>query len=445
MNLLKKRTLHWTPARVLVTGFLFIISIGTLLLKLPVSLAPGHSISFVDALFTATSAVCVTGLVVVDVGTTFSAFGQGVIISLVQIGGIGFMSVALLFYLMLGKKISLRERLILQESINANSMEGIVRTIRRVIIFVVIIQSSATVVLTLHWGQTMPLGQSFAYSLFHSISLFNNAGFDLFGDSFQQFAEDGVTNLVAFFLVIAGGLGFIVLAELYDYPKKRRLSLHSKVVMSMTAILVAGGAVLLFIFEFSNSYTLGSMSWEGKLYASFFQSVSTRSSGTVTLDVADMRQVTQFFLIMLMFVGASPGSAGGGIKTTTFAILMAAVYAMLKGREDAVLFRHRLPKDLIIKALTVIFLALFMVLSVSMLLAFTEDVPFISILFDTVSAVATVGMSMGLTPSFSPFGKLVIAMTMFIGRIGPMTLAYALGNRREQSLYRYPEGKIMIG
>ncbi|MCM3340873.1 TrkH family potassium uptake protein [Paenibacillus sp. MER TA 81-3] len=445
MTAWRKRTLHWTPARVLVTGFLFIITIGAILLKLPISTAPGHSLSIVDALFTATSAVCVTGLVVVDIGTTFSAFGQGVIISLVQIGGIGFMSVALLFYLMLGKRISLRERLILQESINANSMEGIVRTIKRVIIFVFVIQGTATVILMLHWSSHMSLTQAFYYALFHSVSLFNNGGFDLFGSSFQQYAGDFLTNLIAFLLVLSGGLGFIVLAELYDYPKSRRLSLHSKVVLSMSALLVVVGAIFIFIFEVTNPNTLGSLTWDGKLYASFFQSISARSSGTATLDIADMRQVTQFFLIILMFIGASPGSAGGGIKTTTFAILLAAVYAMLRGREDAVLFRHRLAKDQIVKALTIIFLALFMVLSVSMLLAVTEDEPFISILFDTVSAVATVGMSMGLTPEMTPFGKLVICMTMFIGRIGPMTLAYALGNRKEQSLFRYPEGKIMIG
>ncbi|EJW18567.1 TrkH family potassium uptake protein [Paenibacillus alvei] len=441
----RKRTMHWTPARVLVLGFLSIITIGTCILKLPISLAAGHSLSFIDALFTATSAVCVTGLVVVDIGTTYSAFGQGVIISLVQIGGIGFMSVALLFYLMLGKRISLRERLILQESINANSMEGIVRTIRRVIIFVFIIQGVGTIILTLRWAIDMPLLQSFYYGLFHSISLFNNGGFDLFGSSFQLHVDDFVTNVVATFLVLSGGLGFIVLAELYDYPKSRRLTLHSKVVLSMTSILVVAGAIFIFIFEFQNTNTLGSLGWDGKIYASFFQSISARSSGTTTVDVANMKQVTQFGLIILMFIGASPGSAGGGIKTTTFAILLAAVYAMLRGREDAVLFRHRLAKDQIIKALTIIFLAIFMVLGVSMLLAITEDQPFITLLFETVSAVATVGLSMGLTPEMSAFGKFVICATMFIGRIGPMTLAYALGNRKEQSLYRYPEGKIMIG
>ncbi|UHA75551.1 TrkH family potassium uptake protein [Paenibacillus sp. 481] len=441
----RQQTMHWTPARILVTGFLIIITIGTFLLKLPMSMQPGRSLSFIDALFTATSAVCVTGLVVVDTGTTFSTFGQIVIISLVQIGGIGFMSVALMFYLMLGKKVSLRERLILQEAINANSMEGIVRTVRRVIIFVAVIQAVAALILTAYFATHMPLAQASYYALFHAISLFNNGGFDLFGNSFQHYANDFLFNLVAFLLVMAGGIGFIVLAELYEYPKRRRLSLHSKVVLTMSSALVLVGAIFIFALEFTNPHTLGPLSMEGKVYASFFQSISARSSGTTTVDVAQFREVSQFFVIILMFIGASPGSAGGGIKTTTFAILLSAVYAMLRGREDAVLFRSRLPKEQIIKALTIIILALMLVLSVSILLAVVEQQPFLDVLFETVSAVATVGLSTGITPELTVWGKIIICATMFIGRLGPMTLAYALANRKEPMLYRYPEGKIMIG
>ncbi|MCG7408184.1 TrkH family potassium uptake protein [Paenibacillus sp. ACRRX] len=444
-NYVARQWKNWTPSRVLVAGFLFLILIGTILLRLPIAVHDGHAIGWVDALFMATSAICVTGLTVVDTASTFTMFGEIVIIVLVQIGGIGFMTVATLFYLMLGKKISLRERLILQEAMNTDSMEGIVRIIRRIIIFVAVIQASAALILALHWLREMPLKKALYYGLFHSVSLFNNGGLDLFGNSFQAYADDFLFNIIAFFLIVSGGLGFIVLAELYEYPRKRKFSLHSKVVLSMTAILIVVGAAMIFVFEYTNPNTLQPMSFAGKIYSSVFQSISSRSSGTSTVDIQGLRQVTQFFMVILMFIGGSPGSAGGGIKTTTFAILICAVAAMLRGREDAVLFRTRLSKDQIVKALTIIFLALMMVLSIAMLLAVTEQKPFLEILFDTTSAVATVGLSMGLTPELSVFGKLVFCAAMFIGRLGPLTLAYALNRRKPQSLYRYPEGKIMIG
>lgn len=445
MSSWKNYIVRWTPARVLVSGFVSLIAIGMALLKLPIAVHDGVQLSWVDALFTATSALCVTGLTVVDTQMTYTMFGECVIMALVQIGGIGFMTVATMFYLMIGKRISLKERLILQESMNTNSMEGIVRTIRRVIYFVAIIQLGATLLLTLHWLPEMSWKQALYYGLFHSISLFNNGGFDLFGNSFQAYADDTLFNLIAFFLVISGGLGFIVLAELYEYREKRRLSLHSKVVLSMTGILILVGSIFIFIFEYTNPNTMQPLSFTGKVYASMFQSISTRSSGTSTVDISELRQVTQFFMIILMFIGGSPGSTGGGIKTTTFAILICAVVAMLRGQEDAVLFRTRLSKDQILKALTIIFLALIMVLSVSMLLAMTEDQPFLNILFDTTSAVATVGLTMGMTVELSDFGKLVFCLAMFIGRVGPLTLAYAMNRRSTRSRFRYPEGKIMIG
>lgn len=441
----KRHTRKWTPARVLTTGFLLLIATGTFLLLLPISVHKGIHLSFIDALFTATSAICVTGLTVVDTGTTFSAFGQMVIFTLVQIGGIGFMTVATIVYMMLGKKISFRERLILQESMNANSMEGIVRIIKRIVLFVLVIQLTAALILAVNWLKDMPLGQALYYGLFHSISLFNNGGFDLFGISFQSYAGDWVFNIVAFFLIVAGGLGFVVLAELYDYRQSRILSLHSKVVLSMSGILIVLGAALIFVFEFTNPNTMQSMPFGDKVLTSIFQSISARSAGTSTLNIEELRQVTQFFLIILMFIGGSPGSAGGGIKTTTFAILLAAVGAMLRGKEDTIIFRYRLDKNLILKALTIIFLALIMVLSIAMMLAVTEEQPFLEILFDTTSAVATVGLSMGLTPELSVFGKLIFCLAMFVGRLGPLTLAYALNKRRSQSLYRHPEGKLMIG
>lgn len=235
------------------------------------------------------------------------------------------------------------------------------------------------------------------------------------------------------------------MADLVDYRNKRKLSLHSKVVLSMTGALILIGALVIFIFEFTNPKTLGSLNWGGKILGSFFQSVTPRTAGANTLDIGGMRQATQFFIVILMFIGASPGSTGGGIKTTTFTMMIGAVIAMMRGRDDIVMFRYRLTQERIFKALTITLLALLLVISVSMILSTTEDSTFLSILFETTSAFGTVGLSMGLTPHLSLFGKLLICLTMFAGRLGPLTLAYALGPKKGKELYRHPEGKMIIG
>ncbi|MBR2563198.1 MAG: Trk family potassium uptake protein [Paenibacillus sp.] len=434
-----------SPPLILVGGFLLIISVGTVLLMLPLANQSGTHLAFIDALFTATSAACVTGLVVVDVGTTFNHFGQIVIMILMQLGGLGFMTMATLFALVLGKRISLKDRLLLKEAINADSMEGIVRIIRKVLIFSFTIEGVAAVILALRWATEMPFMQAVYYGVFHAVSLFNNGGFDLFGNSFQYYTGDWIFNITASILVVSGGLGFVVLNDLFEFRKRRRLSLQSKLVLSVSGALIGIGAVVLFIFEFTNSHTLGSLTWSEKIYASFFQSVSTRSSGTSTIDITEMRQATQFFFILLMFIGASPGSTGGGIKTTTFLIMIGAVYAMIRGNKDIVFFRHRVPKELLMRALTIIMVTLSIFMVVVMLLLTTEDAPFLSLMFEAASAVGTVGLSVGVTHEMTHWGKLIITFTMFVGRIGPLTIAYALRPRKEKKLYRHPEGRIIIG
>jgi trk system potassium uptake protein TrkH len=434
-----------SPPLILVGGFLLIISIGTILLMLPISNRSGEHLVFIDALFTATSAACVTGLVVVDVGTTFNLFGQIVIMVLMQLGGLGFMTIATLFALVLGKRISLKDRLLLKEAINADSMEGIVRIIRKVLIFSFTIEGVAAVILALRWAAEMPLGQAAYYGIFHSVSLFNNGGFDLFGNSFQYYTGDLLFNLTASVLVISGGLGFVVLNDLFEFHKRRRLSLQSKLVLSVSGALIGIGALVVFIFEFTNGHTLASLSWPEKIYASIFQSVSTRSSGTSSIDITEMRQATQFFFILLMFIGASPGSTGGGIKTTTFLIMIGAVYAMIRGNKDIVFFRSRVPKELLMRALTIIMVSLIIFMIVVMLLLTTEDAPFLPLMFEAASAIGTVGLSVGVTHELTDIGKVIICFTMFIGRIGPLTIAYALRPRKEKKLYRHPEGRIIIG
>lgn len=428
-----------------------IILAGAGLLTLPVSAASGVPTPFLDALFTATSATCVTGLAVVDTGTHWSLFGKIVIISLIQVGGLGFMTMATLFAFALNKRLSLKERLILQEAMNQGSMEGIVRLIRKVLVYSLTIEFTAAVIFAIRWSFDLGPVRALGYGVFHAISFFNNAGFDLFGpitgqfSSITAYADDYVINIVSMALIILGGIGFVVLSDLMEYKQRRRLSLHSKVVLSASGILILVGAIVIFIFEFTNPKTLATLNWNGKILASFFQSVSPRTAGANSIDIAGMRQATQFFIIVLMFIGASPGSTGGGIKTTTFTTLIGAIIAMIRGKEDIVLFHNRLGKDRILKAITLTMIALFWVILVTMLLSTTEDHNFLMILFEATSAFGTVGLSMGLTPDLTTFGKLMIALTMFIGRLGPLTLAYALGPKAEKELFRYPEGKITIG
>ncbi|MNO28629.1 Ktr system potassium uptake protein B [compost metagenome] len=436
-----------SPPQILTIGFALIILLGAFLLMLPISSTTGETLPFVDALFTATSATCVTGLVVVDTGTYFSTFGQVVIVLLIQVGGLGFMTMATLFSLVLKRKISLRDRLLLQEAMNQNSVEGIVRLIRKVLLYSLMIESGAALLFTIRWAFDMPFGRALYFGIWHAVSMFNNAGFDLFGDyqSLTKYVADPIVNFVAMFLIVSGGLGFIVLSDVFEFRKRRKLSLHSKVVLSMTSALIVIGAIVVFIFEFTNSKTLEPLSWSGKIWGSFFQSVTPRTAGANTLDIGALRQATQFFMIILMFIGASPSSTGGGIKTTTFTILVGAVGSMIRGRTDLVLFRYRMAEERIFKALTITLLALFLVVAVAMVLSTTEDASFLSILFETTSAFGTVGLTMGLTGKLTVIGKIIISFTMFAGRLGPLTLAYAIGPKKGKELYRHPEGKIIIG
>lgn len=440
-----------TPPQILAFGFACIILLGTFLLQLPISTEEGVRTPFLDALFTATSATSVTGLVVLDSGTYWSTFGEIVIMALIQIGGLGFMTMATLIAIMFRRRISFKERLVLQEALNQNSMEGIVRLILRVLIYSLVIEAVGAALLAARWSLDMPLDQAIYYGIWHSISMFNNAGFDLFGSitgpfsSFTSYVSDPVVTLVVAGLVILGGIGFIVIADVLEYRERKRLSLHSKVVLSMSAALIAVGTIVIFIFEFTNADTLAPLDWSGKVLASFFQSIVPRTAGPNTLDIAALRQATQFFIIILMFIGASPGSTGGGIKTTTFTILIGAIIAMLRGKDNISIFRYRLAQDRILKAITLSMLAIFLVILVSMILSTTEDHSFLMILFEVTSAFGTVGLSMGLTPDLTAVGKILIALMMFMGRLGPLTLAYALTPKPDKELYKYAEGKIIIG
>ncbi|MNI40785.1 Ktr system potassium uptake protein B [compost metagenome] len=259
------------------------------------------------------------------------------------------------------------------------------------------------------------------------------------------YVDDWGINVISIIIVILGGIGFIVMADLIEYPQTRKLSLHSKVVLTASGILLLLGSIVIYIFEFSNIRTLGPLSWDSKILASLFQSVSLRSAGANTIDISALREGTQFFMIILMFIGAAPGSTGGGIKITTFAILVGAVVSMIRGKEDVVMFRYRLPKDSIYKATTIAMMGVFVVIIATMILSMTQDHHFLMLLFETVSAFGTVGLSMGLTTDLTTSGKILIVIMMFLGRLGALTLAYALQPNSKKELYRHPEGKITIG
>ncbi|WP_256759829.1 TrkH family potassium uptake protein [Cohnella sp. WQ 127256] len=442
------RSIAASPPRILVLGFAAIVFLGAGLLMLPFAHTQEVTPRFIDTLFTATSATCVTGLVVVDTGTYWTTAGQWIILAMIQIGGLGFMTMATLFAIMLKRRVTLKERLVLQEAFNQTSIEGIIRLVRKVIAYALTIELAGAVLFTSRFMFDMPVGEAIYKGIFHAVSFFNNAGFDIMGDyrSLVDYVGDPLINIVTMLLIILGGLGFVVLADLVEIRNpKRKLSLHSKVVLSMSGLLIVIGAAIILLFEYTNARTMGSLGFGEKILAAFMQSVSPRTAGVNTVDLAGLREATQFLIIILMFIGASPGSTGGGIKTTTFTALVGAVIAMVRGKEDVVLFKFRLAQERVYKALTVTLFAFGLVVVATMILSTTEDHHFLMILFEVTSAFGTVGLTMGLTTQLTVAGKIIIILMMFIGRLGPLTLTYALGPKQGRALYRNAEGKIIIG
>ncbi|HEX2954372.1 MAG TPA: TrkH family potassium uptake protein [Bacillota bacterium] len=439
-----------SPSQVLVIGFAAIILLGGLLLKLPISVRTGH-IRFIDALFTSTSAVCVTGLVTVDTGTTYTTFGQLIVISLIQIGGLGFMTMSTIIAVLLGKKIGLRERLLIQESLNQSSLSGMVKLVRQVILVTLTLEGIGGILLSIRLAHYLPLGQAVYFGFFHAISSFCNAGFDLFGmvyrpfTSITQFVSDAWITLVIAFLIILGGIGFPVIFELIRHKKGKRLSTHTRLALIVTAALLLIGTVAIYLLELNNPATLKSLNEPTKWLASFFQSVTPRTAGYNSLDYNKMREATIFISIILMFIGASPSSTGGGIKTVTFGVLMATVWATIRGREDAELYERRLPKTLVYKAVSLTVFALALIGFVSILISITDHFGFLRILFEVTSGFGTVGLTTGITPYLSNFARILLILTMFAGRVGLLTIAVSLAQRLQPGNIRYTEENVMIG
>lgn len=439
-----------TPSQILTLGFLTFILIGTLLLMLPFSTTNG--ISFIDALFTSTSAICVTGLIVMDTPKDFTLWGQVIILFLIQIGGLGYMTSATIISLAIGKRIGLGERLIMKEALNVLSLEGIVKFTKKVLFITIFFEMLGTVILGIRFAADLGIARGLYYGLFHAVSAFNNAGFSLFSDNLINYRGDITVNLVICVLIFFGGIGFLVINDIYNFCRNNivRLSVHTKITLATSGVLIVVYAIMMLIFENSNPATMKNMSLIEKILASVFSSITARTAGFNTIDYSLLRIETLFLTIIIMFIGASPGSAGGGIKTTTFALIIASIYATMRGMRDTVLFRRRIPLETISRSYLLATLAAILIIVISMLIIYYEDTKYLSTIFEVISAFGTVGLSVGDggTRSFSalltPAGKFFISFAMFAGRLGPLTLAVAVMAKTEVR-FRYPEGRVLIG
>lgn len=438
------------PSQIIVLGFLAVILVGTGLLMLPVSCQTYHVTPFLDALFTSTSAVCVTGLVVVDTGTYWSVFGKTVILILIQIGGLGFMTMTTSLAIILGKKIGLRNRIIMQEALNQFSISGVIRLTKYVFFATMGIEAFGAALLAIKFIPAYGFKNGVFYSVFHAISAFCNAGFDIIGGfrSLMPFARDPLVNIVIIGLIVFGGLGFVVIADIFSFKRFRKMSLHSKLVLTATAALLLVAFICVFAFEYDNPATIGGFSFGDKVLASAFHAVTPRTAGFNTLDIASLTPPSRFLTMLLMFIGGSPGSTAGGVKTTTFALMVLYVISVMRGSEEINFAKRRIAKETFSRALSVILISTFILLSFLLVMTIAEpEEPFERVAFEAVSAFGTVGLSMGITPDLSTLGKIAITLLMFFGRLGPLTVVIAITKRgaSHKDLLRYPEGKIIVG
>lgn len=432
----------------MIYGFAAMIVVGSVLLMLPIACNSGRFTSPLDAFFTATSAVCVTGMVVVDTADYWSFFGQIVIIALVQLGGFGFMTSATLFLLAFGRRIGLREKVLISESIGIRSLGGLVKVVGLMAAFTVIIEAAGTAAFYLYYFKGSSPDTSIWLSTFQAISSFNNAGFDLSGNfqSLIMYQEKPLILLVTAVLVIIGGIGFLVVYDLFRAKWALfRLSLDSKMVLLTTAFLLSFGTAIILLTEFRNSASLGNLTLPSKILNAFFLSAMARTAGFTSINMGYVANAGLFIVSILVFIGGASGSTAGGIKVNNFGILTATIWSTIKGREHAGAFGREFLVPQINRALTVTLLSLGFVSVIALLLTLTEGgFRFLDLLFETISAFSTVGLSVGITPSLSMAGRLII-ITMFVGRLGPLTMALALVQRQQIVKYRYPQEMVRTG
>ncbi len=437
------------PASWMVLGFMIALIAGGLLLTTPAATVEGERTVLLDALFTSTSAVCVTGLIVRDTATYFSRFGQLVILVLIQLGGLGIMTFGILLVLLMHKRMDMHQRIVMREVFDRDELAGLIRLVRFIFLMTLLVEGLGALMLSLAWFDhfASPL-LTLYHAVFHAVSAFCNAGFSTFSDSLTGFAGHALTNLVIILLIVCGGFGFVVMKDIYDNIRGAMVSRHvmhvkvqTRVVLSVSIFLIVVGAFFFVLLEAPSGQEAGPVA----LWVAFFQSVSTRTAGFNSCDIGALEQSTLFVMILLMFIGASPGSTGGGIKTTTFAVLWTAMLQGLLNRPHVEMFRRTLTPCTIRKAVTVFTFSLLILIVFTTALLVTEDAPLMTVLFETVSAVATVGLSMGLTPELTATGRILIIALMFIGRLGPLTVAYLLILPRRRFAYKYAEERVMIG
>ncbi|MFH1798408.1 MAG: TrkH family potassium uptake protein [Candidatus Omnitrophota bacterium] len=420
------------------------------MLSLPMASRDPRGISLIDSLFTSTSAVCVTGLTVKDTALSFSPFGRWVIFVLFQMGGLGIMTFSTLFAVMLGRKIGFYETDVISSTLDKRNIVGLKKLIFYILAITLTCETLGAFSLFLRWKTTMGWGmfETIEKAVFHSVSAFCNAGFSLFTASLSQFKEDPYVSFIMMTLIFLGGIGFIVIMDViglfYKRGVERRISLQSKVALSVSFCLVILGAFFLFFFE--KDKLMSMMSAPQKIWNSFFQSITARTAGFNTLSIGQLSAPSMMVMMFLMFIGASPGSTGGGIKTCTFAVLIAAIFAMVKNKKRVVCFKRSIPRQVIREALVIFFLAITWIFIFTLLIAFFQrDISFIRALFEVVSAFGTVGLSTGVTSTLNSLSKLCIIVTMFAGRVGPLTLALAVAFREREDKYTFPEENIMVG
>lgn len=435
-----------TPAQIIVISYVAVILVGATLLALPISHADGVTVDFIDALFTATSATSVTGLTTVPTGEGFSVFGQIVILILIQIGGLGLMVLITAMATVFGWRIGLRERRLVGMDLNQVSMGGVIRLARSVVKVALLCEGIGTLLLFSTFRHTMPVDVALYYSVFHAVSAFCNAGFDLFGSSLTQFVDNVTVNVTVVSLIVIGGLGFTVLVDIVASKSWSRLAFHSQVVLVVNALLIMLGFGVILALESSNPATLGSLGPFERPLAALFQSVTTRTAGFNTIPIAPMSLATHFLFLLLMFVGASPGSTGGGVKTSTVALLFSVLISSLREKHHVELGPYRMNNKSINAALVVVLGSISWIVLVTFVLLITEGGDFMQTLFEVVSAMGTVGLSMGLTAKLSTLGKLAICLTMFLGRVGPITVVLALSaHSSKESGVKRPERKLLVG
>ena len=439
----KRQVLHLTPPQALILSFVGLSLVGMLLLKLPI--ASNAPTSWMQALFTAVSASTITGLTVLDVGSHFTLFGQWVLLVLIQLGGIGLLSFGVLIIHLTSGRLTLRNRAAMQDSFNQSGRLDMRKLLRVLFGFIVLMEVLGTLLLAIQWVPEMGWSRGLFYSFFHAVSAFNNAGFGLASHSLAAYVGNPLINLVISFLFISGGIGFAVIADMRAKRQFQDFALHTKLMLIGTLVINLIAMLTLFILEYGNPDTLGGLHGLGtKLWASWFQAVAPRSSGFTTMDTANLIPASTFFVMILMFIGAGSGSTGGGIKLTTFIVLLVATRTFLRQQRNPVLFGRSIDASMILRALAVTVMALFCVILGTFILMLTENRPFLDLAFEVVSAASTTGLSRNVTPTLSMSGQCVIMLLMLIGRVGPLTLAFTLANPQGADI-QYPGGRVNIG